>query len=522
MVKNPIQEHKIIYIKPSFGLANRLLLINSVYGFAKQFGFEGIKICWEKSSGFSDNHFLDLFKSSISGSSIPYIDFISAEEYAWYAERYMCLSDFITQNNFTLQYAYEPSKYALFQFITQNTFCYAFFACLEYIFPDEIEVDNSFLQSLQISDHLLKKFNDYLLPADTVGVHIRKGDALRIEHSYKYSVATTQNYIDLINHVIDTDTIFLSTDCKKTQDKIIGACPTKKILTINKPFVDTALTPLSNKDHQDHACLDFMLLTKCKHVYGTPFSTFAKTATKINDIPFTEVHAKNLHQYCNIKLPPLSLTVGVKNRYNQLKVALMSWILQESIDEILIIDWDSNDIDYQQLRQMDDRIRIIKIDNQPLYNHSQVLNTCIKYAKNDHILKMDVDYILNPYIRLNQWIDIDWATEFMAGSWNQNALDNKMGFVEHLNGFMCIHKKHIQNIGGYNEDFTGYGWEDCELYIRLQKELGLTKIIPPLSSNFVPIYHNPHMDNIRTKYQIIKDREESRLLNVSKTPYSSL
>jgi hypothetical protein len=514
--------HKNIYLKPSFGLANRLLLINSAYSFATQFGFDGIKICWEKSSGFSDNHFLDLFKSSISNSSIPYIDFISEEEYTRNQEMYLSLDDFIQQNQFNLQYSYNPSQYTLFEFITQNTFYYASFACLEYLFPNEIKVDNIFLKSLQISDSLSKRFNDYILPQDIVGVHIRKGDALRIEHSYKYTAATTQNYIDLINHVIDTDNVFLSTDCKKTQDKIIESCPAKKILTTNKPFVDQALTPLSNKDHQDHACLDFMLLTKCKHVYGTPFSTFAKTATKINDIPFTEVHAKNLYQYCDIKLPPLSLTVGIKNRYSQLRVALMSWILQESIDEILIIDWDSNDIDYQQLQQMDDRIRIIKIDNQPFYNHSQVLNTCIKYAKNDHLLKMDVDYILNPYIKLNQWLDIDWETEFMAGSWNQNTLDNKIGFIEHLNGFMSIHKKHIENIGGYNEDFTGYGWEDCELYIRLQKELGLTKIIPPLSSNFMPIYHNPHMDNIRTKYQIIKNREESRLLNRSKTPHQSL
>lgn len=513
--------NKTIYLKPLLGLANRLLLINSTYSFAKQFGFDGIKICWENSSGFSSNKFVDLLHTSISNLSVPYIDFISSEEYAQYEDRYLSLDDFITQDEYTLRYSYRPSRYSLFQFIIQNTFCYASFACLDYIFPDEIKIDNIFLQSLQISDHLLKRFNDYLLPPDTVGVHIRKGDALHSPHSYKYTGATTQNYIDLINYVIDTDTIFLSTDCQKTQDKIVEACPTKKIFTTNKPFVNTALTPLSNKDHQDHACLDFMLFTKCKHVYGTQFSTFAKTATKINDIPFTEVHAKSLYQYCNIKLPPLSLTVGVKNRYNQLKVVLMSWILQESIDEILIIDWDSNDIDYEQLQKIDDRIRVINIPNQPLYNHSQVLNTCIKHAKNDHILKMDVDYILNPYIKLNQWLDIDWDTEFMAGSWNQNALDNKMGFIEHLNGFMCVHKQHIQNIGGYNENFIGYGWEDCELYIRLQKQLGLTKIIPPLSSNFVPIYHNPHMDDIRTKYQTIKDREKSRTANIAKTPYKS-
>lgn len=520
--KHTSTSHKTIYLKPLFGLANRLLFVNSAYAFAKQFGFDGIGVCWENSEGFSSDKFLDLLNTSISDLSVPYINFISLEDYISNSDRFLSLENFITQDNFTLQYSYALSKYSLFEFITHNTFCYSSFACLDYIFPDELKVDNTFLHSLYIGDDLAQRVNDYVLPENTVGVHIRKGDALRTEHSCKYSAATTQNYIDLINYVIDSDTVFLSTDCLKTQNKIIESCATKKILTTNKPFVDTALTSLNHKDYQDHACIDLMLLSKCKNVYGTPFSTFAKTAAKITNIPFTEVHSKNLYQYCNIKLPPLSLTVGAKNRYEQLKVSLMSWTLQESIEEILIIDWDSNDINYEELQQIDDRIKIVKISNQPLYNHSQVLNTCIKYAKNDHILKMDVDYILNPYIKLNQWLDIDWEREFMAGSWNQNILDNKIGFIEHLNGFMCIHKKHIQNVGGYNENFTGYGWEDCELYIRLQKELGLVKIIPPISSNFVPIYHNPHMDNIRTKYQIIKDREESRTSNISKTFYKSL
>lgn len=513
---------KIIYLKPLFGLANRLLLINSAYEFAKQFKFDGIKICWEKSNGFSDHSFNDLLKSSISIESDPYIQFISPEEYIDATTTHLSLENFIQQDQFTLRYDYQPSKCGLINFLTQNTFCYASFACLHYIFPREMVLNNEFLESLDIGTNLVSRYNKYILPEQTIGIHIRKGDALKTTYSYRYNGATTQNYIDLINYVIDTDVVFLSTDCRSTQEKIIENCTNKRILFTKKPFVDPALTSSQHKDYQDYACIDLMLLSQCSKVYGTQFSTFGETAAKITKIPFIPIQSKDLYQYCNIKLPPLSLTVGVKNRYEQLLVSLMSWTLQKSIKEILIIDWDSNDMNYDSLYKLDDRIRIIKIENQPHYNHSQVLNTCIKYAKNDHILKMDVDYMLNPYIKINQWLDIDWDTQFMAGSWNQNSLDNKMGFVEHLNGFMCIHKKHLNKIGGYNENFVGYGWEDCELYIRLQKELGLTKIIPPLSSNFVPIYHNPHMDAIRTKYQTIKDREASRLSNVSKTKYQEL
>lgn len=516
------RDSKIIYLKPELGLANRLLLINSAFSFARQFTFDGIKIYWDNGPGFSNDHFHDLFYTSISELSTPYIQFISEAEYLENTYNNICLHNYIQQDQFTLEYSYRPSKYTIFKFITQNTFCYSNFACLEYIFQNELLLDNTFLESLSLNKFLLTLFNNYELPKDTVGVHIRKGDALRTKHPDRYCRATTQNYIDLINHVIDTQNIFLSTDCKSTQDKIINSCQNKRIFTINKPFADPELTPLNGKDYQNYACIDLMLLSKCKNIYGTAFSTFAKTAAKITNIPFKEVQSKNLYQYCDIDLPPLSLTVGVKNRYMQLKVSLMSWIVQKSIDEILIIDWDSNDINYEELKKMDSRIKIVKISNQPYYNHSQVLNECVKNSKNNHILKMDVDYILNPYIRLNQWLDIEWETEFMAGAWNQNYLDNKIGFIEHTNGFVCIHKKHIEKIGGYNENFVGYGWEDCELYIRLQKELGLTKIVPPISENFVPIYHNPHIDEIRTKYQIIKDREKSRILNVAKTQYKDL
>ena len=94
-----------------------------------------------------------------------------------------------------------------------------------------------------------------------------------------------------------------------------------------------------------------------------------------------------------------------------------------------------------------------------------------------------------------------------------------LGFIENINGFMSIHRKHIDAVGGYNDNFIGYGWEDCELYIRLQKQLNLTRITPPMCKDFLPIYHNPHQDYIRTKNQKIKNREESRLGNVSKTQY---
>lgn len=511
----------MLYLKPTLGLCNRLLLIDSALKFVKKYNFQKLKINWSKTQGFSDEKFQTLF-------DIQYIDkiieFIDDEEYNSFSNKkeILKLEDLVEQDQFTLDYHYHRSQYEIFNYIIDNTFTYSWFAPFEYIFPNMIKHDKyyPFIQSISPSALLQTQLDNFHIDKNFVGIHIRRGDSYKSQYAYQYSGSTTQSYINLLNNELkETENIFLATDCEQTQEQIIKSCPNKNIIISNKNFVDINLTEWQPKPEQFTAALDLLLLSQCSKIYGNEFSTFGKTAAKINNINFYSVHISNSYHQSKIKLPPISLTVGVKNRFKQLKVSLASWLIQEDVKEILIIDWDSKDIDFKYLRELDDRINIITIHNQPNYEHAKVLNQCIKYAKYDHIIKMDVDYILNPYYQLNQWLDIEWDSQFMAGYWAQKNLDNSLGFIENINGFMSIHRKHIDAVGGYNDNFIGYGWEDCELYIRLQKQLNLTRITPPMCKDFLPIYHNPHQDYIRTKNQKIKNREESRLGNVSKTQY---
>jgi glycosyltransferase involved in cell wall biosynthesis len=222
----------------------------------------------------------------------------------------------------------------------------------------------------------------------------------------------------------------------------------------------------------------------------------------------------------NFDLPELSLTVGVKNRFNQLKVSVNSWLVQTAIQEIVVVDWDSDDMDHDYLTNLDDRIKIVHVRDQPTYEHAQVLNRCMSIATHECVIKMDVDYVFNPYYQLHQWLNLDWDTQFMTGFWNNQRMDNRLGFIEHLNGFMCVNRKHVDSIGGYNEQFVGYGWEDCELYIRLV-QAGLSKKNIPIEPNFVPVYHMPHMDTERTKHQQEKCVRTSIDNNKNKTKYKT-
>lgn len=508
---------KTLYIKPTQGLANRLLFINSCLNFVYRYNFDHLKIFWTQTHGFSDIHFQEIFDTTDMDLKISFVD---EEEYTKASDNLMNLENVVKQDTFTLEY--EIYDHHLLDYISKTSFTFSSWICFEYLYPTIFPYDFDFIKSLKPKKIWQHKIDSYKIPDDCVGVHIRRGDTKYSQYAYRYQNSLVSSYVNIINNEIESKNIFLSTDCELTQKKVIQSCGDKNIIVTNKSFVEYNLTEKEMKDHQIDAAIDFFCLSKCKEIYGNKHSTFGTTASKLLDSKFHEVDIKNAYHYNNFSLPPMTLTVGIKNRFQQLKVALNSWIIQDAIKEILIVDWDSDDIDRRYLKKLDKRIKVLRVDNQPNYEHARVLDTCINNAKYDHILKMDVDYIINPYYKLEQWLDIDWDNQFMAGFWGQKTLDNGLGFVEHLNGFMCVRRDHVHAVGGYNKDFVGYGWEDCELYMRLMDNLGLEKLSVPISKNFVPVYHMPHHDYIRTKYQIIKDREESRLSNISKTEYKSL
>lgn len=192
---------------------------------------------------------------------------------------------------------------------------------------------------------------------------------------------------------------------------------------------------------------------------------------------------------------PISVVVSCQDRADMLNISVRSWLLQEQIKEIVITDWSSiKSIKY--FENIDPRIKVIRVDGQLHYNASKPINLAIKEATYEKILKMDVDYILNPYLPLASLIDIK-DNEFVAGDWRQKHLDNNLGFIENLNGILCCHKSLLLKAGLYNEDIDNYGREDCEMFERLEKTGGVRKHIE-FVKNHVPVYHNPHNNQVRS------------------------
>jgi|GEM_PF-1580634 hypothetical protein len=166
-------------------------------------------------------------------------------------------------------------------------------------------------------------------------------------------------------------------------------------------------------------------------------------------------------------LGKVSVVCACMNRSAILRINLMSWLNFPQIGEIVIVDWSSNEpLDY--LTSLDPRIKIVRVDNQKYFNISQALNLAIECASLDYILKLDVDYFMNPYYNFFNLHPIN-ADVFYSGYWKNMSTDLPKPIFLHLSGLCYVKKDIMMAVNGYNEHFSGYGGDDCDLYRRIKK-----------------------------------------------------
>lgn len=189
----------------------------------------------------------------------------------------------------------------------------------------------------------------------------------------------------------------------------------------------------------------------------------------------------------------ISLICACKNRIKPLQISLSSWLLFEKITEIIIVDWNSDE-SIEHFSKLDPRIKIITVPDQKYFNQPQPLNLASKIATGDYILKMDADYILNPYFDFFDCYKVD-SNSFLCGETDHTELEiNSSPYFKYLRGLLYITKENYIKVGGYNEVHTQYyAYEDDELSYRLEL-LGLEKKKIQYNHHII---HIPHTDKKR-------------------------
>lgn len=491
-----------IYVKPTQGLCNRLLLLDSVHAFAIEHNFNQIYLCWSHSSGFSHESFESLFNHKLLPANWFIID---EREYEQAQKKYLNLDQTFEQDTGTLSYIH-TNEHETLEYIKTHSFTYESYASLDWAFNLNLKYRYDFIKTfIKPSDRLQNIINNIEVDYNNIGIHIRRGDAIKSPWS-SFFQQSSDDYFDHIINQIDNK-FYLSTDSKDIHQDIINKYQNKIIYNTAKKFVDDNITIHDTKPHQEDAVIDLFCLSKTHKIFGTNWSTFSLVASVINNSRLEIANSKS-----DYHVPDMSAIVAVKDRFSVLKSTINSWLIHPEIKEIIIVDWTSKDLDKNDLLMMDKRIKVITVEGEDFFHLSRAYNKAIENTTFEHIIKLDVDYFLNPYMHLNQWLCFNRETEFMTGCWGFKDIDNGCGFLEYLNGFMAIAKKHLISVGSYAGNKHGYGYDDCHLYKRLEG-IGLRRRTINVGANYIPILHVPHSDFKRSQYYKNKDIRASTILN---------
>jgi FkbM family methyltransferase len=245
---------------------------------------------------------------------------------------------------------------------------------------------------------------------------------------------------------------------------------------------------------------------------------------------YTEVWGDALYMKEKKSNPNVSLICVCKNRLESLRVSLSSWLLFDPIKEIIIVDWDSEE-PIHDLTQLDPRIKVIRANNKKYFNLAQPLNLAASQATGDYILKVDTDYIINPYYNFFESYSVD-ETCFVSGAHDspdlvygpdqngeytidmaKNEFMNVVDYVNcfsqyfrYLRGMLYVSRENFLKVNGYNESIDTYGFEDGDIETKL-KSLGLTHKKISYDHSLI---HIPHSDKKRIencKYDLYDERE---------------
>ncbi len=186
----------------------------------------------------------------------------------------------------------------------------------------------------------------------------------------------------------------------------------------------------------------------------------------------------------------VSVVTCCKNRNENLVRALPSWLRHNEVKQVVIVDWDS---DFPVMRELDrcgihdDRILIVRAENEERWILSYAFNLGFRFASHRQILKADADIVISDNFFKNNTLK---AEEYIAGDWRE-AEDGQ----EFINGFFYVHTADLGKIGGFSEYITTYGWDDDDLYERLD-DSGLRRTLVDLDT----LNHLDHDDEARMSH----------------------
>jgi len=202
--------------------------------------------------------------------------------------------------------------------------------------------------------------------------------------------------------------------------------------------------------------------------------------------------------------PGTSIVAACMNRHETLAKVLPEWAAVDGVDEIVLVDFSSD----PPLKDTVDatgvsKVKLLRVEGEPKWVLSRAYNLGINASSHDSVLRIDCDYSVTPDFVTAHPLPVALASLPAA---SRKAEADKAGYYRgnyakarnedevHLNGAVFIRRADFWAVGGYDERIQTYGWDDEDLYNRLDKA-GLRT----LDLDYDKISHTPHGDGARAQ-----------------------
>ncbi|MFU8884733.1 MAG: glycosyltransferase family 2 protein [Cyanobacteriota bacterium] len=156
---------------------------------------------------------------------------------------------------------------------------------------------------------------------------------------------------------------------------------------------------------------------------------------------------------------PVALITPCRNRAEHVIRSLPSWLACPQVNKILIVDFNSTPALLPQLTGFDlERVRVIRIENEPLWRQGRAQNVALRYAKAHTILKLDADIEI-----------VEIAPYLEAMERDPNLFYRGFSKLGSSSGSCLFRLRDGRRCGGWHDHMSGWGGDDVDYYQRLRR-----------------------------------------------------
>lgn len=279
----------VLIVKPVGGLGNRIRVVASFELLARYTG-RAFRVCWAPGAGFSDETLDELFDH----------EFDQADE----AEFTRGSTDGLRLERSRAERrdarASMPSITTLRDVAAAPVVTYVGYHRLDRALQGVTDLPASFtadyldavrrwrpVESIRASVDLIAQHFDH----STIGVHIRRGDALvdpaNLRRARRSTDAAFARRMDALLAANDGTTFFLATDAEETEAQFVDRYGDRIRTHSDKRFVPSHFT--GPKDNQRDGVVDLFALARTSSILGSNASSFSRLAADIGGVPFERV-----------------------------------------------------------------------------------------------------------------------------------------------------------------------------------------------------------------------------------------